>query len=493
VAPYERPQPDHAAAALPDGAFADIETRLSVTHGTEYSGFRLLDSNEKALSWRLALIDSARYTIDFQYYLWYGDAAGQLIGDRLLDAADRGVKVRILVDDLNTLLRDAASIALRDKAVAWLDAHPNMEVRLFNPWTNRDFAGRVGEGLAKFEKTNKRMHNKSMIVDNRAAIIGGRNIGNEYMGLNADFNFHDLDVLGIGPVARQASTVFDAFWNSNWVMPVSAMNIQISAEESTAARSELRKRLATTAALSGFDLESRAWTEQIAGLHETLHPGTSRVISDLPAGDRIDHLMLDEMRAMLSATERELLMVNAYIIPGEGSMTTLKQLNARGSDVKILTNSLASHDVPAVNSHYSPWRKPIVESGAKLYELRADAEIQSQVCDTPPTRARFVGLHSKAMVVDRRLVYIGSMNFDPRSAFLNTEMGVIVASDGLGEALATLIERDISAANSWQVTLDEDGKLQWTHDREVTDLQPARNFWQRVEELFFRAVPKEYY
>ncbi len=493
VAPYQRPAPEHALPAAVDGAFAQVEAQLQIDHGEDTSGFHLLDSNEEALRWRLALIDSARHSIDFQYYLWYGDAAGQLFGARLLDAADRGVQVRILVDDLNTLLRDATSVVLRDKAVAWLDAHPNMEVRLFNPWTNRDFAGRIGEGLVEFEKTNKRMHNKSLIVDNRATIIGGRNIGDEYMGLNSSFNFHDLDVLGVGPVARQASAVFDSYWNSEWVLPVSALNIQIPPEQGAAARGELQRRLAATPSLSGFELEPRSWDGEIAGLTDALHIGTSRVISDLPAGNTVNHVMMDEIRAMLLATERELLMVNAYIIPAERGIATLARLHAEGAEIGILTNSLASHDVPAVNSHYRPWRKAIVESGAELYELRADAAIQSQVCDTPPTRAEFVGLHSKAMVVDRRWVYIGSMNFDPRSAFLNTEMGVVVDSAGLGEALALLLERNMSAANSWRVSLDADGKLQWAHDDEVTDVQPARNFWQRVQEFFFRAVPKEYY
>jgi putative cardiolipin synthase len=490
---YDPPAPGYALPAKPDGAFAENEEQIQAAHGADFSGFKLLDSNEEALRWRLALIDSARHSIDFQYYLWYGDAAGQLIGARLLAAADRGVKVRILVDDLNTLLRDASSIALRDKAVAWLDSHPNMEVRLFNPWSNRDFGGRIGEGLVEFEKTNKRMHNKALLVDNRAAIIGGRNIGNEYMGLNPDFNFHDLDVLGVGPVARQASTVFDAYWNSDWVMPVAALDIRIPAEEDAAARSELLRQLAATPALSGFHLEPRSWAEEIAGLSATLHPGTSRVVSDLPNGDIIDHVMMEEIRSLLLTTQRELLMVNAYIIPTERGITTLKQLNAEGRQVRILTNSLASHDVPAVNSHYRPWRKAIVESGSELFELRADAKIQSEVCDTPPTSAKFVGLHSKAMVVDRQWSYVGSMNFDPRSAFLNTEMGVIVDSTGLGEELAALIERDIAAPNSWRVTLDETGKLQWAHDTEISSVQPARNFWQRVQELFFRAVPKEYY
>ena len=224
-----------------------------------------------------------------------------------------------------------------------------------------------------------------------------------------------------------------------------------------------------------------------------MYPGTSRVIADMPSGGTIDHVMLGEIQALINSPLRELSIINAYIIPTERGIATLRQLNAGGREVKIVTNSLASHDVPAVNSHYRPWRKQIVDSGAELYELRSDAAIQAEFCDTYPTKGQFVGLHSKALVVDGETSYIGSMNLDPRSAALNTEMGVIIKSQGLGEALSALIERDMLAENSWKVTLDQDGKLQWTHDSESTRTQPARNLWQRIQEFFFRAIPKEYY
>jgi putative cardiolipin synthase len=347
--------------------------------------------------------------------------------------------------------------------------------------------------MANFERTNVRMHNKSLIVDNRTVIIGGRNIGDEYMGLNSSFNFHDLDVLGCGPVARQTSDVFDDYWNSLWVMPASALDIEVEPQASDRARAELLGHLKTTDALSRFTISPQSWDGEIADLRGTMHTGTSRVVSDLPREDGVDHIMLDEMLDLINSPQRELMIVNAYIIPTSRGMGTLKQLNAGGREVRIMTNSLASHDVPAVNSHYRPWRKPILESGVELYELRADAAIQAEVCDTAPTVSKFVGLHSKALVVYRQVSFIGSMNFDPRSAALNTEMGVIINSAGLGEALAKLFQRNMSAANSWRVTLDDDGNLQWAHDTEVVDVQPARNFWQRIQEMFFRAMPKEYY
>jgi putative cardiolipin synthase len=493
VKPYGRPVPELAMPAQPDGAFADLESTIRAAHGPEASGFELIDSNEDGLRWRLALIDSAKHSIDVQYYLWYGDAAGRILVKRLLDAADRGVKVRMLVDDLNTLISDAATVTLRDQVAAWMDAHPNLELRLFNPWTKREISARVGEALSELDRVNRRMHNKQLIVDNQAVVIGGRNVGDEYVGLNAAFNFHDLDVLGIGPVARQASVVFDSFWNSEWVMPVSALRIPVSPAERSAGRETLMTLLRETKSLAHFPLAPQSWSGEFATLRDRLHIGTSQVYSDLPESGSIKHVMLEQTHAMMGSAQRELLIVNSYIIPTRRGTAMLQNLKARGVHTKILTNSLASHDVPAVNSHYKRWRKPILETGAELYEMRHDAAIQPLVSDTRPTKAKFMGLHSKATVVDREWSYIGSMNYDPRSAAINTEVGVFIKSRGLAEALAQLIERDMQPSNSWRVELDGDGELRWVNDKETVTTQPARNWWQRVEDAFFMMFPKNYY
>ena len=493
VAPYVRPSPEYAMPAQADGAFSDIESAIRTAHGPEASGFELLDSNEEGLRWRLALIDSARHSIDVQYYLWYGDAAGRLLAKRLLDAADRGVKVRMLVDDLNTLFADAGTVAQRDHVAAWLDAHPNLELRLFNPWKKREIMERAGEAMSEFKRINQRMHNKALIVDNQAVILGGRNIGDEYMGLNASFNFHDLDVLGIGPVARQTSDVFDTFWNSDWVMPAAALQIPVSKDELDSGKKLLLQRLNEKAeSLANFPFDPQSWSAEFTALKTRLHFGTSQVVSDLPSSGAIEQVMLGHIHSMLEAAQRKILIINAYIIPAGQGISILRELKDRDAQVKILTNSLASHDVPAVNSHYKKWRKPILEAGAELYEIRHDAAIQSLVSDTPPTQAKFMGLHSKAMVADGERVYIGSMNFDPRSAQLNTEMGVFINSPGLAEALTKLIERDMQPENSWQVELDDEGELRWTNDKETVTRQPARSWWQRVEDFFLMAVPKEY-
>jgi len=494
VAPYFRPAPEYALPAQSDGAFSEIESAIRTVHGPEASGFELLDRNEDGLRWRLALIDSAKHSIDVQYYLWYGDAAGRILAKRVLDAAARGVKVRMLVDDLNTLFSDAGTVAQRDHVAAWLDAHPNLELRLFNPWKKREIMERAGEAMKEFKRINQRMHNKALIVDNQAVILGGRNIGDEYMGLNVSFNFHDLDVLGIGPVARQTSDIFDTFWNSDWVMPAAALQIPVSTAELDSGKELLLQRLnEKNESLANFPITPQSWSAEFTALKARLHFGTSQVVSDLPTSGAIEQVMLGHIHSMLEAAERDILVINAYIIPIGRGIAMLRDLQSRGAQVKILTNSLASHDVPAVNSHYKKWRKSILEAGAELYEMRHDAKIQSQVSDTPPTRAKFMGLHSKAMVADGELVYIGSMNFDPRSALLNTEMGVFIKSPGLAGALAELIERDMQPTNSWRVELNDDGELRWINNEKTVSRQPARNWWQRVEDFFLMAVPKEYY
>jgi cardiolipin synthase C len=493
AAPVQRPPPAYVQPAQASGAFASMEAAIRAAHGAQASGFELLDRNEDGLRWRLALVDSAKHSIDLQYYLWYGDAAGMVLLEHVVAAADRGVKVRILIDDLNTLLVTPGDIRSRDRVVALVDLHPNIELRLFNPWRERTLLARGGEMLADLERLNQRMHNKAMIVDNQAAILGGRNIGDDYMGLHEAFNFHDLDVIGIGPVARQASAVFDAYWNSEFVLPASALGLPTPTEDGLALRRQLQQALPKLGSLQNVPLAARSWSVELEALAPRLHIGSSRVYADLPVGDQMRHNMMERMYEFTGTAKRELLIVNAYIIPDHRAIDNLKALKARGVDVRILTNSLASHDVPAVNSHYKAWRKPLREASNGLYEMRHDAAIQPLVADTPPTRAGFMGLHSKGMVVDRQRVYIGSMNFDPRSATLNSEMGVIIESPGLAEALARLIERDLQPANSWRIEIDDKGGLVWINDRETVTRQPARNFWQRVEDVIFMMAPRSLY
>ncbi len=210
-------------------------------------------------------------------------------------------------------------------------------------------------------------------------------------------------------------------------------------------------------------------------------------------GSGIRQDLVEVIYALASTARSEVLISNAYIIPSQRTIDSARQLHRQGVKIKVLTNSLATHDVPAVNSHYKQWRKPLLDAGVELYEMRHDASIQAEISDTAPVRATFMGLHTKAMVIDRQRSYIGSMNFDPRSANLNTEMGVIVDSAGLAQELAQAIERDIRPANSWRVRADEGGRLSWSNDVETVTRQPARSLWQRVQDVLFMAFPKSLY
>ncbi len=488
-----RAKPAFAPAPAQNGILAEVETGLQAHHGKEGSGFRLLDSNADGLEWRLALIDSAQQSLDLQYYLWYGDQSGLLLMHRTIAAANRGVYVRILIDDLDTILRDAATPELRDHPFAAINSHPNIEIRLFNPWNARMLLGRAYELLIEMERLNQRMHNKLMVADNRAAIIGGRNLGDEYLGLNSNFNFHDLDVLGVGPVARQSSTIFDRFWNSKWVMPVTALQEPLADHEVDNLRAQMLRELQSSAALAGTPLEPVDWSASWRTFAEEMSVGTSRTFTDSPDEDAVVHHMPDAIRDLLATADTELLITNAYIIPEQKFVDRLAEMHGKGVKVGVLTNSLATHDVPAVNSHYKQWREPLLRAGVNLYEMRPDAEIRGEIADRPPVSSGFMGLHTKAIVVDRKRAFIGSMNLDPRSSEINSEMGVIIDSPALADKLAAVMRRNMMPGNSWHVLLSPDGALRWVSAEEMLDIQPARDWLQRVEDEFFMLFPKDYY
>jgi putative cardiolipin synthase len=493
--------PSQALAPQPGGPLAAAETalqaRLGPEGGPEVSGFHLLDANEAALRWRLALIDSAQHSLDLQYYGWWGDESGILLMSRVVAAADRGVRVRLIVDDLttNTLL-EIAQERFSDSGLAIVAAHPNIAVRLFNPWRQRSLLGKLFESIEHLDRVNQRMHNKLLIADNRAVILGGRNIGNEYFGLSPEFGFRDLDTLGLGPVARQASEVFDRFWNSEQVVPAGRLGIAATPADLRQAFVGIDAALEAAPRLERFEVAPQDWRDALGDLVQGMHAGSSRVLSDVPGVDEeeeVVHVMPALIRDLLEQAERDVTITNAYIVPDAAAIAWLRDQTGRGVRYRILTNSLASHDVPAVNAHYKAWRDDFLAAGVELYETKPHAALQALVVDTPPVVAGFTGLHSKAMVIDGARVFIGSMNLDPRSWRLNSEMGVVVESPGLAAELLANIERDMRPENAWQVVLDEDGELAWIAGDERLDRQPARHFWQRVEDVLFMLLPKEIY
>jgi putative cardiolipin synthase len=474
----------YAKPPAEEGILYELSNAITAEHGPDKSGFRLLDHSYDALIARLALIDSAVSSLDIQTYLWYPDNVGRIILERAIHAANRGVHVRLIVDDLLTIGRD--------QLIFELDQRPNIEVRLFNPWKNRSIWARGGEMVAEMERLNTRMHDKLLIADGQAAVVGGRNIGDHYFGLSRDYNFHDLDLLGFGHIARQANEMFDHFWNSEWV--VSAVNLDVEPDPGFVeqAWADLQAENRAAEELQAFGLAARDWSDVATRLAGELHVGESLLVYDETADNTIAQNVAAKMFGFMGLAQRELLITNAYIIPSQPAIDFFRSLTERGVKIRILTNSLASHDVPAVNSHYRDWRDDLINAGAELYEQRSDPAIQA-IVDVPPVQGEFTGLHTKAVVVDREYVFIGSMNFDPRSFRINTEAGAFVRSPGLAAELAEVMDRDMQPENAWQVFLDEDGKPYWVNSEETVHKQPARGTSQRIMDKIFKVVPKEQY
>jgi len=480
-----RHPPTYALPPAQHGILHELAEGIMQAHGDDQSGFRLLDKNSDGLAARLALIDSAVSSVDIQTYLWYPDHSGKLLLERAILAANRGVHVRLIVDDLLT-------VGL-DQFIFELDQRPNMEVRLFNPWGNRGALARGGEFIAKMERMNTRMHDKLLIADGNATVVGGRNIGDHYFGLSEAYNFHDLDVLGFGEIAQQASGMFDHFWNSEWVVSADNLDTETDPGYVEEAWARLQKTNREAPELAAFGAEARDWHETLLDLAGELDTGRSQLVYDETVDNTIAQNVADKMFGFLNLAQKELLITNAYIIPAQQGIDFLAGLVDRGVKVRILTNSLASHDVPAVNSHYKGWRDDFLKAGVELYELRHDAAIKSTIVDTPPVVGGFVGLHTKAVVVDREYVFIGSMNFDPRSAKINTEAGAFIRSPGLAQKLAAVMERDMQPDNAWQVLLDEKGRVYWVDSDDIVTRQPARSGSQRIMDAIFILGPKDQY
>jgi putative cardiolipin synthase len=456
-----------------------VEARLAAGESAHW----LLDRNRLALSARLALTDAAVGTLDIQYFIWQDDASGHLLEARVLAAADRGVKVRLLLDDFAVLSR-------RDELVR-LDAHPNIEVRLYNPWAAR--GTRVGRGLEFLRRPrqlNRRMHNKAYIADGRFAVIGGRNIGDRYFGLFEPWVQDDLDVLLEGPIVGDVVASFDLFWNGPSTYPARAFVKGDPDELLASARRDIATELAAHGAtLSAFATEQTDWPRYLRSLDATLTAGAAELFYDLPlAGDPPGQLLYSSFKDFVASAEHDVLISSPYFIPDREFRELLRSLVARGVRVRVVTNSLATNNHVVAHTGYRRWRREVLRSGVELYELRADAAAL-RLYVTAPVIARALGLHSKAVAIDGRRAFVGSPNIDPRSMILNTEIGVATESPDFAARVAALIERDAAPANAWRVSLDRKGRLRWTDDAQTLKRQPAKGLGQRLIEFLLNLVP----
>lgn len=483
------PNPDKLTTyALPEassGLIAEVAQKLDLGP-RETAALPLVDAKE-AMDWRLALIDHATTAIDIQYFIWSNDEAGVLLFDRLLEAAERGVRVRLLVDDIG--------LDGTENNIAVYSQHPNLEIRIYNPGRIRKSAlGAIGEFMLFFRELNRRMHNKLFVVDNSFAILGGRNIGNPYFGLSQEYNFNDLDLLLAGSSVKQISSAFDQYWNAEPAYPGAAMHGEASIADYSRLRSEIRKYLEEhSETLSAYPLQVRDWSGERSYLEERLQKGEGIFLQDYPVTyDGREVKLLDMIGLVASESREELLIISPYFIPPQEMLDVLRKDSERGVTVKILTASLGSNNHTAAHSHYKKYRRKIIATGAELYEFRHDPAAQVRaVSDVSPVTADFISLHVKAMVADRNQVFVGSLNLDPRAVVINAENGIYLRSKQLGEKLASQFDEMMSPENAWRVTVDDDDRLVWTSSAGVVYRQPARSSGQRVADFFFRLLPIE--
>jgi putative cardiolipin synthase len=490
-----KPLPDNSQrryeTALPAGTSTRLDRYFAPTieeHPHE-SGFRLVADGVEAFALRALTAQHAERSLDVQYYIWNSDVTGVLLIRELLNAADRGVHVRLLLDDLDARAKNFALTAI--------DAHPNIEVRIFNPFASRSgFAGKVIEALASFSRINGRMHNKAWIADNRIAIAGGRNVGDEYFTASGRLNFLDLDFAILGPAVGEMSGAFDSYWNSAAVWPIAALNPEsVDPARLAALRVSAQERFAHAEhSTYGRALASNGVLQSVAADPGDIHWSSRwQVLTDDPLKAQLEHVPLSRsavLRGLSGAIERahhEVELISAYFVPGEHGTAVLTGLARAGAEVSILTNSLAATDVAAAHAGYANYREALIAGGASLWELKPDPLAGSHGLSTFGSSG--ASLHTKAVMVDRQLLFVGSFNLDPRSVSLNCEQGVLVDDPELANQSVQLLER--VRASAWRVSHGSDGRLEWTDGHQTLEREPGASLSRRTFARVLRWLPIE--
>ena len=451
------------------------------------SGVFALPLGLDAFAARARLADVAERSLDIQSYIWHDDLSGGLLFDALRRAADRGVRVRLLLDDNNT--------AGMDDVLAALAAYPNVEVRLFNPIFTRGWRS-LGY-LTDFTRQNRRMHNKSFTADNQVSIIGGRNVGDEYFSAGPNLQFVDLDVMGIGAVVPQVSDDFDRYWSSESAYPAERV-VRASGAAGAAAAGPAGAQRAAASGLYLDALERQGFVRAVLESRLPFEWTVVHMVSDDPTKGRglagEADLLWPRLKQVMKEPVRSLELVSPYFVPGAGGVEQLTAMARRGVKVTILTNSLAATDVAAVHAGYARRRKDLLEAGVELFEMKPTPAAPS------PGEHSFGGssassLHAKLFSVDRMAVFVGSFNFDPRSARLNTEMGFVIESPALAATAADKVTGKL-AAEAWRVRLGPDGALQWVEQAEgretVHNTEPGTGFWRQLGVSVLSLLPIEW-
>ena len=449
--------------------------------------FYPLTQGMDAFGARLSLMDQAEKSIDAQYFLMKPDSAGLVFSAELLQAADRGVRVRFLLDDIFTTVDDRGLILLNE--------HPNIEMRIFNPIARKgiyafNYAGH-------FKLANRRMHNKSFTVDNQVAVVGGRNIAEEYFQLDTTGEFIDFDMLVTGPIVKEVSAAFDRYWNHELAIPMDALYDEADAAEVA----DIRRQVDEMFEAERDSVYSKAIHTNL--IHDltalTLRPyaADARMIIDDPQKLLEDvsddqKIVATEMRKELMGATDEILIFTPYFIPGKQGIETIQEITGKGVRIVVLTNSLATNNHTSVHSAYSSYRKRLLEAGVELWEARANA---AEVINEDGSKSmEHLTLHTKGMIIDRRQIFVGSLNLDPRSIDINTEMGILIDSPELGQLMAeNSIERIPELA--YRLKLNDKGKINWhaTIDGEevVETKEPLTSGWRRFQAWFLKIAPEK--
>lgn len=476
-----------------------LKSQLALHIPTGQSGFHLLAEGKAALAARLALAQRATRTLDVQYYLFHNDTTGKLVASTLLAAAQRGVRVRLLIDDIDT--------ADKEVELATLNAHPNIQIRLFNPFHTRstNIFVRGWQALSDSVRLNRRMHNKVFIADNQLGITGGRNIGDEYFDAHDKFAFVDLDVLAAGAIVDKLSQSFDQYWNNNSAVPASALPVakgEIQLQRTTQLLQQLRVKL-----LSGELGSALAVADPLPKLLSGKTPwniARADLIVDPPEKvlnpDQLTStLMVGQLAGLWVDPTRRALIVSPYFVPGPFGMAYFRYWRHQGVQIDVLTNAYAASDVPVVHAGYANYRIPLLENGITLYELKPVAEPTGGRLRNLGSGSSRASLHAKTFVFDDEHVFIGSFNFDPRSALLNTEMGLVIHSHELARQVTAIVEDAMRPERSYQPQLvvekNSPTRLQWRDVHQgaerLSDLEPETTPIQRGLLRVLQVLPIE--
>ncbi|WP_220635042.1 phospholipase D family protein [Georgfuchsia toluolica] len=469
------------------------------------SGFRIISVGADGFLTRMQMINAAERTLDLQYFIFRGDETGKLLTDAVLRAADRGVRVRVLIDDGETVAGD--------DQISALAAHPSIEIRIFNPFAYRgsSMLFRAIEFMINNSRLDYRMHNKLLVIDNTVALVGGRNIGDQYFQIDPDSQFADDDVFAAGPVAQGLSRTFDEYWNSALSIPAEALSGKKTSHAALNDHREVLSDQGQQLKKDGVDYAKRvANGEPLNGMISGRLPlvwAHAQLVCDSPDKKKVENgamvgrLMHRAVADATGAVQSELLMVTPYLIPGKEGMQLFKGLRQRQVRVRILTSSLESSTVLPSQAGYMHYRVPLLEEGVELYEIRSllgNARGSGQTASM--SRYGNYSLHAKLFVFDRKKLFIGSMNFDQRSMHLNTEIGLIIDSPELAQQVTARFDAMVQPANSYMLALRPNGSggrssLVWRtqEDGKVVeyDIEPARSNWQRFNVNILSLLPMD--